>query len=210
MPPSRSKQGPGNVPNLDRIPVIVGVGHSAIGRVPERTTLQLQADATRAALTDAGLSLADIDGLLTVPVRTENWNMPCGVVSAYLGLRPRYITTIDLAGASGVSTVQHAAMAVASGQCSVALCVAGQNLLSYSSTAEAIRTLAQGGGTHPQFEAPYGPLVPSLYALIAQRHMAEYGTTAEQLAAVAVAIRGHASCNPWAHKRKPITVEEVL
>jgi acetyl-CoA acetyltransferase len=59
-------------------------------------------------------------------------------------------------------------------------------------------------------EAPYGPLVPSLYALIAQRHMAEYGTTAEQLAAVAVAIRGHASCNPWAHKRKPITVEEVL
>jgi acetyl-CoA acetyltransferase len=159
---------------------------------------------------DAGLRLGDIDGLVTVPVRTEMWSMPCGVVAEYLGIQPRYVMTIDLAGASGVASVNQAAMAIAAGQCETAICVAGQNLLSYSSTKEAIRSLAQGGGAHPQFEMPYGPLVPSLYAMIAQRHMSEYGTTAEQLASVAVAMRQHAVRNPWAHKRTPITIDEVL
>jgi acetyl-CoA acetyltransferase len=178
--------------------------------VPERNTLQLQTDAVRAALSDAGLQFSDVDGLITVPVRTETWSMPCGVVAEYLGIRPRYLMTVDLAGASGVATVNQAAMAIAAGQCETAICVAGQNLLSYSSTKEAIKSLAQSGGPHPQFEAPYGPLVPSLYAMVAQRHMSEYGTTAEQLASVAVAIRQHAVRNPWAHKRTPLTVDEVL
>jgi acetyl-CoA acetyltransferase len=70
--------------------------------------------------------------------------------------------------------------------------------------------MAEGGSAHPQFEVPYGPLVPSLYALVAQRHMHEYGTTPEQLAEVAVTIRKHASLNPNAHKRELITVDDVL
>ena len=70
--------------------------------------------------------------------------------------------------------------------------------------------MAESGGTHAQFEVPYGPLIPSLYALIAQRHMYEYGTTAEQLAQVAVTMRKHASLNPNAHMRDPISVETVL
>ena len=65
-------------------------------------------------------------------------------------------------------------------------------------------------GAHPEYEAPYGPLIPTLYALVAQRHMHEYGTTPEQMAEVAVAIRGHAALNPLAHKREPIMVADVL
>jgi acetyl-CoA acetyltransferase len=70
--------------------------------------------------------------------------------------------------------------------------------------------MAEGGSAHPQFEVPYGPLVPSLYALVAQRHMHEYGTTPEQLAEVAVTIRRHAGLNPNAHKRDPVSVADVL
>ena len=189
---------------------IVGIGESRIGKVPDRSALQLQADASRAALADAGLRMADIDGLLTTPVRVEHWNMPCGVVAHHLGIRPSYLATVDLAGASGAAMIHQAALAIASGQCTTVLCVAGQNLLSYGSRAKAVKSMAEGGSAHPQFEVPYGPLVPSLYALVAQRHMHEYGTTPEQLAEVAVTIRRHAGLNPNAHKRELITVDDVL
>jgi len=189
---------------------IVGIGESAVGKVPDRSALQLQTDATQAALADAGLTLDDIDGLITTPVRVEPWNMPCGVVSSYLGLKPAYLSTLDLAGASGAAMISHAAMAIASGQCATVLCVAGQNLLSNRSRSHAVQQMAESGPAHPQFEAPYGPLVASNYALIARRHMHEYGTTAEQMAEVAVTMRRHAGLNPNAHKRAPITVEDVL
>ena len=189
---------------------IAGIGESKVGRVPGRTALQLQTDATLAALEDAGLELADIDGLLTTPVRVDQWAQPCAVVAAHLGIRPKYLSTVDLAGASGCAMIHQAALAVASGQADAILCVAGQNLLSNRSRADAVRSMAEGGSAHPQFEVPYGPLVPSLYALVAQRHMHEYGTTAEQLAQVAVTMRRHAGLNPNAHKREPISVKDVL
>lgn len=189
---------------------IVGIGESAVGRVPHLDALGLQRMAALAALEDAGLAFADIDGLLTTPIRVENWAMPCGVVSEGLGLNPRYLATLDLAGASGVAMAHHAAMAVATGQCETVLCVAGQNMLSFSAQGAAVQKLADGGWAHPKFEAPYGPLVPTLYALVAQRHMHEYGTTPEQLAEVAVTMRKHAALNPNAHKKDPLSVSDVL
>lgn len=189
---------------------IVGIGESAVGKVPDRSALQLQADATTAALMDAGLTIADIDGLITTPVRVEAWNMPCGVVASYLGIRPSYLLTVDLAGASGAAMIHHAAMAIAAGQCTTVLCVAGQNLLSNRSRSHAVKAMAESGAAHPQFEVPYGPLVASNYALIARRHMHEYGTTEAQMAEVAVTMRKHASLNPNAHKRDLISVSDVL
>jgi acetyl-CoA acetyltransferase len=189
---------------------IVGIGESRLGVVPDRSALQLQSDAAAAALADAGLTMGDIDGLITTPVRVANWGMPCGVAASHLGIRPAYLSTLDLAGASGCAMIHHAAMAIASGQCSTVLCVAGQNLLSNRSRSVAVQAMAESGGTHAQFEVPYGPIIPSLYALIAQRHMHEFGTTEEQMAAVAVTLRKHASLNPNAHMRDPITIESVL
>lgn len=189
---------------------IAGIGESRLGKVPDRSALQLQSDAAQAALADAGLTMADIDGLITTPVRVESWNMPCGVVSSFLGVKPAYLSTLDLAGASGCAMIHHAAMAIASGQCETVLCVAGQNLLTNRTRSSAVQTMAESGAAHPQFEVPYGPLVASNYGLIAQRHMHEYGTTAEQMAEVAVTIRNHASMNPSAHQQKPLTVRDVL
>ena len=188
---------------------IVGIGESRIGRVPGRSSLQLQTDAALAACADACLALGDIDGLLTTPLRVERWNMPAGVVAHHLGIRPRFLSTVDLAGASGCAMIHQAVMAIETGQCDTVLCVAGQNLLSHHSRDAAVKSMAEGGSAHPQFEVPYGPLAPSLYALIAQRHMHEFGTTPEQLAEVAVTLRRHASLNPNAHKRDPLTIADV-
>jgi acetyl-CoA acetyltransferase len=189
---------------------IVGIGESACGKVPGQSALQLQTAAARAALEDAGLQWSDIDGLITTPVRVEAWNMPCGVVASHMGLRPAYLSTLDLAGASGAAMIHHAAMAISTGQCETVLCVAGQNLLTHQSRSSAVQVMAESGAAHSQFEVPYGPLVASNYALIAQRHMHEYGTTVEQMAEVAVTLRHHASLNPNAHMQKPLSIREVL
>ena len=189
---------------------IAGVGESPLGSAPGMGALQLQRAAAHAALEDAGLEIGDVDGLLTTPIRVANWAMPVGMVAQELGLRPGYLATLDVAGASGTAMVHHAAMAVATGQADTVLCVAGQNQLSNHSRGAAVQQMADAGWAHPQFEAPYGPLVPTLYALVAQRHMHEYGTTAEQMAEVAVAIRGHAALNPLAQKQEPISVADVL
>jgi len=189
---------------------IAGVGESAVGVVPGRPALQLQSDATHAALSDAGLTLADIDGLITVPVSVEAWSVPCAVVANHLGISPSYLSTLNLAGASGAAMIHHAALAIAAGEADTVLCVAGQNPLSSARARDPIKAMAESGAAHPQHEMPYGPLIPSLYALIAQRHMHEFGTTSAQLAEIAAAIRGHGALNPRAHKRERVEVADVL
>ncbi len=189
---------------------IAGVGESPLGKTPNLNAIELQRAAALAALEDAGLALADVDGLLTTPIRVAQWAMPVGMVAQGLGIRPGYLATLDVAGASGTAMVHHAAMAVATGQAQTVLCVAGQNQLTNVSRDATVAQLASVGWAHPEYEAPYGPLIPTLYALVAQRHMHEYGTTPEQMAEVAVAIRGHAALNPLAHKREPLTVADVL
>jgi acetyl-CoA acetyltransferase len=104
--------------------------------------------------------------------------------------------------------VTHAAAAIAAGLCEVALITYG------STTASAHFALGTAGAfvSDPpdHFEAPFGPTLVGLYALVAQRHMYEFGTKAEQLAEIAVTIRRHASLNPGAKYRDLITVEDVM
>lgn len=198
-----------NRPLADAV-AIAGVGESPVGRVPGMTAAALQRAAAQAALADAGLAFGDVDGLLTTPIRTETWPMAFGNVADTMGVSPRYLATVDVAGASGVAMIHHAAMAIAAGQCTTVLCVAGQDQLSHVSKDDAVAQMAGRGWAEPTLEAPYGPLVPTLYALIAERHMFEYGTTAEQMAEVAVTMRRHAGLNPNAHKTSPMTVADVL
>jgi acetyl-CoA acetyltransferase len=150
-----------------------------------------------------------IDGVITVPVMTERWITASSVVARGLGIDPRYVTTLDLAGASGAAMVEQAGRAVAAGLCEAVLCIAGQPLLSGFSRDRAVAAMAQSAA-HPVAEAPYGPPIPALYALFAARHMHDFGTTREQLAAVAVQMRRHAGFNDNAHFRAPITIADVL
>ncbi len=184
--------------------VIAGVYEHPTRWAPDKTAFQIHAESARGALADAGLKISDVDGYFTSGVG------PIGVLSMaeHLNLQPRYLDSTSIGGSSFVAHVTHAAAAIAAGLCDVAL-------ITYGSTASSDRFAVGTGGAFAgdppdQFEAAFGPTVVGSYALVAQRHMYEYGTTAEQLAEIAVTIRRHASLNPAAKFREPITVEDVL
>lgn len=187
---------------------IVGIGETPVGKVPELGSLQLYALAIRAALVDAGLHQEDIDGLLTAQSMAEHYSRQCLAVMEYLQLKVRYASTSLLGGASHCSQVGLAALLISSGVCETVVVAAADNILTGLSRDAAVREMA--ANRHPQYEIPYGVPVPTGYALVAKRHMHEYGTTSEQLAAVAMAMRKHAGLNPAAHKRDPITIADVL
>ncbi|MHA6730200.1 thiolase C-terminal domain-containing protein [Devosia sp. A369] len=188
--------------------VIVGVGESDIGRLPHMTGLGLNAQAARRAIADAGLKHTDIDGLLTAYSFTEPYFMLGSVLAEYLGISPRYCASIVVGGATPTVMLHHAAQAVSSGAAEIVLVCAGENRATGMSRDDAVSALAAVG--HPYFEAPYGVGIPSLYAMVANAYMHKYGTTREEMAAVAVNTRAHARLHPNAHVRDPLTIEDVL
>ena len=168
---------------------------------------QLHADSALGALADAGLSLAEVDGYFCAG------DVPGGtplVMADYLNLRLRWMDGSELGGCSYIALVEHAAAAIAAGKCSVALItLAGRP-----------RSTGLSVGVQPRALPPERPeaafdsasqwTIAPIYAMAAQRHMHEYGTTPEQLAWVKVAASLHAQHNPNALLRKPVTVDEVL
>lgn len=184
--------------------VIAGV-YEFPERKTARSAWEIQALSAREALAEAGLGPRDVDGVFTV-TGTPGVG-PLGLLD-YLGLNPRYVDSTTIGGASPVAHVHHAAAAIAAGRCSVALVTYGSTALS---AGVAVGTRERVTGEYlDQFETIYGVSTVGLYAMVAQRHMHEYGTTPAQLAAIAVACRRHASLNPHARYREPITVEDVL
>jgi acetyl-CoA acetyltransferase len=185
---------------------IAGVALSDVGRVDDKGPYELIAQASRRALADAGLSPSDVDGLAS----TGQGTLPPVDVGEYLGLRPRWIDSTAVGGASWEVMAAHAADAITAGHADVVL-------LTYGSTARSdLRKGLRGaninwGARGPlQWEAPYGHTLVSKYAMAARRHMHDYGTTIEQLAEVAVSARFNAADNPEAYYRDPITVDDVL
>ncbi len=189
-----------------RTAAIVGVAESDLGRTPGRTALQLQAQAARTALLEAGLTLQDVDGVFT---QVED-RFPSALLAEYLGIRPRYFDTTAAGGASNLAHVNHAVAAIQAGLCEVALVTYGSTQASDSS--RKLGGVAEDPRTpRGQFVVPYGMLTPiGFYAMVAQRHMHVYGTRPEQLAGVAVAARQWAMRNPKAYRREPLSVADVL
>ena len=188
--------------------VIVGVGESDIGKQPNMTGLGLNAQAAKRAIENAGLKPSEIDGLLTAYSFTEPYFMLGSVLAEYLGIRPRFGGALIVGGASPAAMLHHAAMAVTCGSAEVVLVCAGENRATGQSRDEAVAALTAVG--HPYFEAPYGVGIPALYGLVARAYMNKYGVTREQMAAVAVNTRYHATLHPNAHMKKPIELQDVL
>jgi len=184
------------------VAAIAGIGESESWDVAGSglTPLDLIGQATAAALDDAGLRLDEVDGLFTA---SAYYGIPGLNVGEYLGIRPRYSDSTNLGGASFVSHLQHAAVAIDAGRCDVAL-------IAYGSTQRAdggrLKSVAETFGLEEPYRARY-PI--SQFALAAARHMHEFGTTREQLSEVAVAARGWAQHNDRAFARDPLTVEDV-
>lgn len=186
--------------------LIVGAGEADRRPRPGRTATDLAVEASLAALADAGLEIGAIDGVITGPTVAEDHLDFSAIVAQELGIRPRFSGTVSRSGATGASLVVSAAMALNSGICDTVLALWADN----RSSATDVDLVATFASLLTPYELAYGPLVATQYALIAQRYLADQGVTAEQMASVSVAFREHASRNPQARYRTPITVQDVL
>ena len=195
-----------------REPVVVGVADAPLedGKfVTKASVLGHAALVAKAAVEEAGLKLSDVDGLLTAGM----WGVPgpgqlaTVTLGEYLGIMPTYVDGTNIGGSAFEAHVAHAAMALREGYCEVALIV-------YSSDQKSLRSRNLGGRPSVlsmQHETPFGMPTPvGGYAMAAQRHMHEYGTTSENLAEIAVATRKWAQLNPEATRRDPLSIDDVL
>jgi acetyl-CoA acetyltransferase len=184
---------------------IVGVADdvSPTGEL-ELTGRALEVSMVLAALDDAGLSLADVDGICHAESSMG--------FAEYLGVHPKFTDSTMTGGSSYEVHLEHAASAIAAGVCDVVVSV-------YASTPRSDRTKKRKverrfpAGPNPmaEWEWPYAMRMPmGPYALAANRHMHQYGTTSEQLAQIAVSTREWASRNSRARHRDPITIDDVL
>lgn len=186
---------------------VAGIYEHPTRRADDLSIARLHADVALGALADAGLSPSDVDAYF------------CGAdapgiggfsMAEYIGLNNlRYMDTTETGGSSYLLHVSHAARAIATGQCDVALITMAD------------RPLAAGAGPVlagvdmskvPEREFAPPVMVPPVYgyAMVAKRHMHEFGTTAEQLAWVKVAASHHAQYNPYARLREPMTLADVM
>ena len=180
---------------------IVGAATFGIGTMPGWSSIELAARAGLDALQNAGLALAEVDGLFgCLPD-----DMFAGLsLAEHYGLQPRFTDCNRTGGSAPMSHLITAAALIDLGVIDVALLVFGSN---QRSAGGALSTPARPSA----YEAPYRPIFPLTgYALAAARHMHDYGTTREQLAAVAVSARQWASTNPEAVERGPLLIADCL
>ena len=188
--------------------VIAGVGETEQGKIPDKSSFHFLSLASKLAIEDAGIKKSDVDGLVTAFSLVEHTFMHCTTFADYFGMRPRFFSSVAVGGATAVWMVAEAAMAIASGQAEVVLCVRGDNTLSGISSSGMVALIREM--CHAEFEFPYGLTTPGGYALAAQRYLHDFGATREHLAAVAVTMRKHAALKENAMNKEPLTIEEVI
>ena len=177
----------------DRKAAIAGIHEYPLRVAPGVASMQIKADSARAALEDAGLSWEDVDGLYDAGDGEGGGGLG---LAAYLGIKPSVIDTTQVGGSSYEFHAAHAMRDIADGKCKVAISTYGSTA---ASQRIAIGTGGRGGGGwQANMEVPYGSTLISNYAMVAHRHMHDYGTTSEQLAGISVSTRKHAMRNPEA------------
>lgn len=185
---------------------VVGAAESDLG-VTDLSILTLQTQAVTQALADAGLTLADVDGIATTGVSRFSATQ----MADYLGIVPRWTDSTFSGGSAYELFVARAAQAIEAGQCEVVV-------ISFASNQRSARSRKLGGVHEPwipeaQFEEPYDVLYPvSYYAMVAEAYLHRYGKTHEQLAEIAVAAREWALLNPRAFRygKGSITAADVV
>ena len=184
---------------------IVGAYEHPIRKADSLSVARIHADVAKGALDDAGLSKADIDGYFCAG---DAPGLGAASMIEYLGLKVRHVDSTESGGSAPILHVAHAAQAIALGKCDVALVTLGGR----PRAAGAALALKAPDPDAPdlQFELPYAPATQNLYALVARRHMHEFGTSSEQLAWIKVAASHHAQHNVNAMLRQVVTVEEVI
>ncbi|MGL4306975.1 MAG: lipid-transfer protein [Mycobacteriaceae bacterium] len=196
--------------NISRQTAIVGIGATEFSKDSGRTELRLAAECVLKALADAGLTAADVDGLVTF---TMDNNSEIAVARELGVAELSFFSRINFGGGAACATVQQAAMAVATGMAEVVVCYRAFNERSghrFGQVAPGLTQVATSNGIDAGWSYPHGLSTPAGFvAMIAQRYMHEYGVSSTDFGAVAVASRKHAATNPkaWFYE-KPITIEQ--
>ena len=185
---------------------IVGAFEHPTRLAPDKSVAQLHAEVARGALADAGLGKEDVDGYFCAGDAPGMG--PMSMVD-YMGLKVRHVDSTDTGGSSYLIHVAHAAQAIATGKCNVALITLAGRPRSEGSSGTQPRVYA-AAAPDATYESVYGLATANGYGMVAMRHMHEFGTTAEQLAWIKVAASHHAQHNPHAMLRDVVDVEQVL
>jgi len=189
---------------------IIGVGMTTFGEHWEKGFRDLVIEAGLKALTDAGISGEKIDAGYVGTMasgRLIGQEHIGALIADYMGLNPIPITRVEGACASGSLALRQGFMAVASGMHDIVV-VGGVEKMTDLSTEEVSDAL--GGAGDQEWELFLGATFPGLYALMARRHIEEYGTTSEMLASVAVKNHKHGARNKYAQYQKEIDMQAVL
>jgi acetyl-CoA C-acetyltransferase len=187
---------------------VIGIGHGVFGRRSDATVQELAFEAFRDALTDAGIGREALDASVVAAVpEYHKQRSVAGVVQEYLNLNPKPTWLTEVACASGSAAIRTAYMAIQSGLHRV-VAVIGCQKMTELSTAEILALMGRVGEV--QWESIFGTTFPAYYAMFANRHMHEFGTTREQLLQVAVKNHHYGAMNPNALFRKEITIEKAL
>jgi acetyl-CoA C-acetyltransferase len=172
---------------------------------PDVTPLKLMAQLTAEALDDAGLEKKDLDGFLVgMPFADPGMLYPATACEV-LGINPRMLNVVDIGGATPAGMIWRAAAAIDAGMCKTVLCIVA-DLNKIGDQKVPVVSVQR------EFESPYGNIGANCgYAMIAHRHMYEYGTKPEQMAKIAVDQRTNALKNPLAtFNDRPLTIQDVL
>ncbi len=189
---------------------IVGIGATEFSKNSGRSEMQLAVEAVKAALDDAGLTGADIDGMATFSM-DNNWEI--SILNQVGGNELKWFSRTEYGGGAACGPLTHAAIAVASGLCETVVCYRALNERSgfrFGSGQLMDNNPLNPNIIHFSWYFPYGFMTPAGWiAMSARRYMHEFGATEEDFGRIAVAMRDFASTNPNAFfYNRPLTLEE--
>ncbi len=188
---------------------IVGIGHGKFGVRSDASIRELAFEAVKGCLEDAAISLSEVDSMVT-GVAGDEFSFgiqPSAQVHDYIGFHPKPNYRVEAACATGSAALRTGWMNIVSGLADVVLVVGVEKMTEVPTS---IATEIMGRAGDAIWEYPFGTTFPGYYAMIANAHMAEYGTTEEQLAMVSVKNHYYGSLNPYAQMQKEITLERAL
>ena len=187
---------------------VIGIGHGRFGRRSDATVQELAFEAFRMAMGDAGISREELDASIIAAVpEYHKQRSVAGVVQEYLNLNPKPTWLTEVACASGSAAIRTAWMGIKSGLHDV-VAVIGCQKMTELPTPEILALMGRVGDV--QWESVFGTTFPGYYAMFANCHMHQYGTTREQLLKVAIKNHHYGAMNPKALFQKEITLQKAL
>lgn len=187
---------------------IIGVGQSAFVRGYPGSIRELAYEGYKEAMEDAEISNEDIDASIVCSApEYDKQRSPAGVIAEYLGLIPQPTFYLESICSSSSMGLKVAYSMIEAGLHDI-VCVLGFQKMSEISSAESQERM--GRGADIQWESPFGTMMPAYYAMYARAHMAEYGTTEEDLALIRIKAATYGQMNEKAVYRKPVTMEKIF